>query len=653
MSLRRGAEEVMRLPHLLPGLLRAAEHGEGLGLRAKAFLALQFALDAGPPELLERACQGRLLSVLTRAVSSLAHNFKALSPPQVYLYQCCLGLVKYLCTVPGRAARRLAGALHREVSANSVGGRGLKAGMGTLVESASVAFVAVVKLINSPFLRPLAVTSAFVVDLANCLLLSKRATSGKGDGPVLEALLPTVESIAQRKPWVLHRCQEVVSSELVPALCSLLCSTCGDTRALVMGVLLAVLPPVLCTSDSACGLGHEIQGGNPSVLQQSSSREQVSINPSARSTVVEHLLPKMVRLLSDQPPVPQYTVRLLIDMGRAWQGLGIELLAQGMLPLLLEYLPPRWPLPIAKGIDMCGQGGGVGARGLYGKGQPRPDQKIADLLALLVDEGGAVLEELVQLGCPGRAAAAIARAVDTATPEALEASLGLAVTLLRASSQAFEGSTGDPWPPGSPHAGLGAQRCEGLGASLLHSHLEPLLAAVLAVVEGIWLFCTDEGLALGERVGAGGFVDAGLRSTISDSATQFLIVCHQLFRDQLLDQLFYSEYNLPRACTNGTHSGRAPSEVLATILLCQAVEVRAKLHMLQLVRAACVRSSIFCVGLMKENNQLWFALMHLLQGDRCSEIMGVEQGHSLSPMEGVARDIVNLVRGARDAYAVS
>lgn len=624
-AVRRASETMLDSQHLLPRLLRAAEHGEGTILRAKGFLALRLALEVAPPALLLKACRSRLLPLLARAIGALAPRataadaaVPALSPQQEYLYECCTTLADWLCTVPEKAARRLAAELrrqgaggsaargggggggHNQRSNNSGSRRVIRQPSGvdarTSLEAAMAAFPAVVHLVNSPLLRGRAVTGAFVSSVSVCLGLCCPVFRERGDiaageavssaaacvvdkdsgtGGALSALLPTVETLAQQAEATLLPHWETVSEELIPVLCRLLRSPSGDTRALAVAVFRVLLPPLL----------------RPAVLsQQHKFLDRVPTTPSCtvdaalavgspvrvRSAIAVHLLPLAAALLRDHTPIPQYTVRLLADVGREWGGLGGALLAQqDAIPALLDRLPCPLPVPSfltpppdSVSTKFPWPATGSSPRGTRvpgtqhpesepGNSSPALDPALAALLTLLVerDDGGGGaragggLEDdgyfgssddrgddehvgdelcvaLLRLKLPGRVAAAVAGAVAAGVPETAEAFLGLAVALLSSTAGRHGRQAGESTPAGGR---TGRQGLQG-GTKCL---LEPLLCAVPAAAEGLQLFCGRGGwIDRGEQQLAGTrremFIENGVRTGVSESATDFLDLCHQV-----------------------------------------------------------------------------------------------------------------------------
>lgn len=642
IALRRAAEAMLDSQHLLPRLLRAAEHGEGTILRAKGFLALRLSLEVAPPVLLLKACRSRLLPLLARAIGALAPRATAaaatpgLSPQQEYLYECCTTLADWLCTVPERAARRLATELRRQGAGGSAarGGGGGGGGGGhnqrvnnsssssgsrrvirqplgvdaarTSLEAAMAAFPAVVHLINSPLLRGRAVTGAFVSGVSVCLGLCCPVFTERGDvsageaavssaagfvdvvdkdggtgGGALSALLPTVETLAQQAEAALLPHSEAVSEALIPVLCRLLRSPSGDTRALAVAIFRVLLPPLL----------------RPAVpSQQPNFLDRIAATPSyttvgaavavgcparVRSAIAVHLLPLAAALLRDHTPIPQYTVRLLADVAREWVGLGGALLAQqDAIPALLDRLPcpllsssptpppappgsssTMLPWPATNSSPRSTRVlGAQHPESEPGSTAPALDPALAALLALLVerDDGGGgagasaggglggdryiggggddrrgdkhadeeLCVALLRLKLPGRVAAAVVGAVAAGIPETAEAFLGLAVALLSATVGYHGRRAGESTPAGGGTDRRGFQPSrKGL--------LEPLLLAVPAAAEGLQLFCSRGGwIDRGAQQLAGTtqemFIENGVRSGVSESATDFLDLCHQV-----------------------------------------------------------------------------------------------------------------------------
>lgn len=431
-NLQSVAKTILESQMLLPRLLRTAEHGEGIALRSKGFLALHLVLEAAPPDFLLKACRSRMLPLLARVIGALAPRAghgagtaatPGLSPAQNYLYQCCNKLADWLCAIPENAARRLEAVLRRrKINAGAARDRragtdrysgseatGRQAKKATLFEAklsmeqeeaermevATSAFPAVVHLINSPLLRTRAVTGAFVRDVAACIAFScpigvigqqqggsevnafndavyclaegemaKRGSAllvpgaaavspdeGTGDstGVALAALLPTVEALAQQAEAALLPHWEIVADKLLPVLCRLLRSPSGDTRALAVAVLRVLLPPLLRPVllpqlpflhriTSADGTGNATPSpARPAAATVKPGPATVKI----RSAIATHLLPLLSILLRDHAPIPQYVIRLLVDVAREWDGLGPALLATGdAIPALLDRLPP-------------------------------------------------------------------------------------------------------------------------------------------------------------------------------------------------------------------------------------------------------------------------------------------------------------------------
>ncbi|CAN0386167.1 unnamed protein product, partial [Ectocarpus sp. 8 AP-2014] len=481
------------------------------------------------------------------------------------------------------------------------------------LEAAMGMFPAVVHLVNSPLLRERAVTRPFVSDVASCLALScpalglaaagtgggnggggrssgrssgRRVVSpaaggpwsgggggGGGDGSagavVLAALLPTVETLAQQAELVLVPHRGVVSAELIPVLCRFLRSPSGDTRALVVAIFRVLLPPLVRPQQQQQQSGtppplppparpqQQRLGGPAEAAGRRPSSSSSSSSPAAaaedlvRSAFADHLLPHAPSLLGDHDPIPQYTIRLLLDVGRAWGGLGTALLCSGrddaaaVAAALLDRLS-RTPLSAA-----------LSPRGGTRTGHEPPgdaaavttlDPALACLLSLLVNDGarttGAgsgrglpndrrrrqhvagtghydgddschggenddVFVALLGLELPRRTAAAVAAAVKAGAPEAADACLGLAVALLdaaarrKAAAEALLGPvSGTERAAAAAAAAASACRGAGAGAAAVtageqweEQQLRPLLAAVPLAVESVNLFCVQGVLA--------------------------------------------------------------------------------------------------------------------------------------------------------------
>lgn len=481
------------------------------------------------------------------------------------------------------------------------------------LEAAMGMFPAVVHLVNSPLLRERAVTRPFVSDVAGCLALScpalgvaaagtgrgnggggggssgrssgRRAVSpaaggpwsGGGDGSagavVLAALLPTVETLAQQAELVLVPHRDVVSAELIPVLCRFLRSPSGDTRALVVAIFRVLLPPLVRPQQQQqqqsgtppplppparpqqqqrLGGPAEAVGRRPS--SSSSSSPAAAAEDLVRSVFADHLLPHAPSLLGDHDPIPQYTIRLLLDVGRAWGGIGTALLCSGrddaaaaaVVAALLDRLSGT-PLPAAlsprrgtrTGHEPHGDAAAVTTL----------DPALACLLSLLVDDGAGtaaagpgrglpsdrrrpqhvagtghydgddsyhggenddVFVALLGLELPRRTAAAVAAAVKAGVPEAADACLGLAVALLDAgarrktAAEALLGPVSGTERATAAVAAATASACRGAGAGAAavtageqweEQQLRPLLAAVPLAVEAVNLFCVQGALA--------------------------------------------------------------------------------------------------------------------------------------------------------------
>ncbi|CBJ30829.1 expressed unknown protein [Ectocarpus siliculosus] len=475
------------------------------------------------------------------------------------------------------------------------------------LEAAMGMFQAVVHLVNSPLLRERAVTRPFVSDVAGCLALScpalgvaaagtgrgnsggggssgrssdRRAVSpaaggpwsggGGGDGSagsvVLAALLPTVETLAQQAELVLVPHRGVVSAELIPVLCRFLRSPSGDTRALVVAIFRVLLPPLVRPQQQQQQSGTppplppparpqqqrlggpaETAGWRPS--SSSSSPSPVAAEDLVRSAFADHLLPHAPSLLGDHDPIPQYTIRLLLDVGRAWGGLGMALLCSGrddaaaaapVAAALLDRLSGT-PLPAA-----------LSPRGGTRTGHEPPgdaaavttlDPALACLLSLLVDDGAGttgagpgrglpsdrrhrqhvagtvhydgddsyhggenddVFVALLGLELPRRTAAAVAAAVKAGAPEVADACLGLAVALLDAGARRKAAAEALLGPVSGTERAAAASTCRGAGTGAAavtageqweEQQLRPLLAAVPLAVETVNLFCVQGALA--------------------------------------------------------------------------------------------------------------------------------------------------------------
>lgn len=590
--LPRACESMLESQYLLPRLLRVAEHGEEIVLRAKSFLALRLALEVSRPIVLLKACRSRLLPLLARSIGALAPRAvlaspasasvdhantgvaatapavdggtPGLSPAHEYLLHCCVKLTDWLCTVPGRAALRLLAVLHRHVRdrdgvrreggdttlrrtdgcSNGSSGGGFRrsiiserpassvhidpkdgARKVAAVEAALATFPAVVHLINSPLLRRQAVTSTFISDTAGCLALacpvmgekgSRRGSTGgsaaaatraaadtaeggheRSGAVVLAALLPTVETLAQQADTVLLPHWKTVSSELLPVLCRLLGSPSGDTRALAVAVFRVLLPPLLTQQTKQTslppplsrvvspGLGHASVEG--AMMPTATARDAKDSRAEIQSAITTHLLPYVATLLRDDAPIPQYTIRLLLDLGREWRTLGAALLSEGdTISSLLQRLPAPLTAPLScqptfrpssppgqlspppsssssssnRRVTSAAQRRKLDVSGrVMTSAIPAVDSGLAEVLAFLIEGGDdgsfeschgnngnrkssssvgrgsdhrKLLSNLLQLELPGRVAAAIERAVEAGMAEATEAFLSLATALLHA-----------------------------------------------------------------------------------------------------------------------------------------------------------------------------------------------------------------------------
>lgn len=379
-SLWQAAEVVLESQQdLLPVLLRIVEHEKGAVLRAKGFLALRFILEFGSPSLLLKACCSPMLALLETVISALDSrvdsesasrvgvrsgngNSRAsgLSSQEEYLYGCVNDLAGWLCTVPETTTRRLFDELRNRCSSSDVvagsqpgnkrkGQRQSRQSTDETGNSSSEvamsACSAMILLVNNPLLCPRVVTDAFLRDLSACLALSCPVDSGSaaesnradfdggvGTSSVFAILLPTVMALVQHAETALLPHREMVSSNLIPVLCGLLRSPSGDTRASVLNLLQFLLPPLLRPVASSPRQVHDrcaALSDEPSSLKGASPEEGVGGSPKWVSAAIDSsLLPLVAKLLSDQAPVPQYTVRLLVDVAQEWDGLGPALLAK-------------------------------------------------------------------------------------------------------------------------------------------------------------------------------------------------------------------------------------------------------------------------------------------------------------------------------------
>lgn len=517
------------------------------------------------------------------------------------------------------------------------------------LEAAMAMFPAVVHLVNSPLLRERAVTRPFVSDVAGCLALScpalgvaaagtgggngggggtsgrssgRRAVSPAAGGPwsggggddgtagavVLAALLPTVETLAQQAELVLAPHREAVSAELIPVLCRFLRSPSGDTRALVVAIFRVLLPPLvrpqqqqhpgtLPPPPATIPQQQRLGGLAEAAGRPSSSSSSPAAEDLVRSAFANHFLPHAPSLLGDHDPIPQYTIRLLLDVGRAWGGLGTVLLCSGrdaaaataFAAALLDRLSGA---PLSAALS---PGGGT-RTGHEPPGDAAAvttlDPALACLLTLLVDDGAGttgagpgrglpsdrrrrqhvsgtgyydgeddyhggenddVFVALLGLELPRRTAAAVAAAVKAGAPEAADACLGLAVALLDAGARRAERATAAAAAKTSACRGAGAGAdAVTAGEQWEEQQLRPLLAAVPLAVEAVNLFCVQGALAekrrehqlaggpVRGREGPRGALDGvggGFRSGVSDSATLFLEMCYKVRVVVQVDQL--------------------------------------------------------------------------------------------------------------------
>ncbi|CAM9368748.1 unnamed protein product, partial [Scytosiphon promiscuus] len=675
--LRRAAQSMLDSQQLLVTLLRIAEHGEGAVLRAKGFLAVRLALEAAGPAFLLAACRSRLLPVLARAIGGLAPRLHAarglvgaaataavpvpeLSPQQEYLYECSTQLAEWLCAVPETTARRVATELrslrateerHRppQRRGDSRGGGTSRrsaareqtaeaaTAMSAELESAVAAFPAVVHLVNSPLLRRRAVTTAFVRDLADCVALSPPAAdagslSGTRPG-VLAALLPTVETLAQQAELLLLPHRDAVAASLVPELCRLLESPSGDTRTLIVAVFRALLPPLVRRQRSGTPPGHPSSrcvDRNPCSTASAAVGTAVgssspSENPVA-SAIAAHLLPRVPGLLRDYDPIPQYAVRLLLDVGREWGGLG---------PALLE--PGRVGRCAAAALldRMSGRSGGLSPRGW---------REVS-----FVDRG------------KRRAGGHEPGSADHG--HVTEAYLGLAVAMLDSAIRRRAGArrdeallSGAGYPGCSPRAA--ASTVPTPDREWKERQLSPLLAAAPAAVEALKRFCVQGAMTARCYEGEGGtlgVVDDGVRVGVSDSATLFLETSFEV-RGRVQRRRFLLKHALAPSFPHpflkirsrpkpmrSAQQGRVHRH-LADFLGCPDEDERPRLRVLRLLLAAASRLGQSFRGALRQG-PLWTALLRLATGRGGGIGGGRGSGKAtLGPASALARDVVAAVR---------
>ena len=614
--LRRAAENVLESQHaILPRLLRIAEHGQGAILRAKGFLALRLTLEIAAPSVLLKACRSRLLPLLARVIGALDSRIDGggsgnacapgLSPQEEYLYECGIELADWLCTVPERAARTLLEELRGTCSLGVKGfqrcGKGSRRRSrqstgetrSTALEAAIGPFPAVAHLVNSPLLRARAVTNALVRDLSSCLALSCPVDAGSaavavdvesdggGASAALAALLPTIEALAQQAEVSLLPHREAVSSELIPVLCRLLRSPSGDTRALALAVLRVLLPPLLRPAVSYPGHAHDrwiAPFAGPGSFEPAVADDAEASPVRVHAAIAKSLLPLVATLLNDDAPIPQFTVRLLLDVAREWCGLGPALLEEkDSISALLSRLPvplqppgspplalPLSPLPVDRDFPLRSNQPQtvLRHRGMEQRDVTAAalDPAIATLFTLFVERcdsdvwgfsktGGAdpTVAVVLRLELPGRVAAAVVDSVAAELPEAVEAFLGLAAALVQAAlvhqrddtqlEKLMDGVDLSPsktylWRPPSVAGGQMSGGERRISAVRWEAELEPLLSTVPAALEGMRLFCVRGGVAKSrDKLGRKSrevFVDDGVRSGIADVTTLFLEVCHQV-----------------------------------------------------------------------------------------------------------------------------
>ncbi|CAM9561473.1 unnamed protein product [Chrysoparadoxa australica] len=637
--LRHLRAEVLTQPALIPRLLRLLDTSAGNdAVRAKAVLALRLSCQASNPLLLA-LCQKRGLTLLERLLRySSRQSSGGTGTLRGYLHQCTLAMFNFLLGYGTQTTQGLLLELGDQT--------GLESSVSSLsgFANACEAFPALLYLISCRLLRPWVVTQALVEDIGACITLLKREPR---EGEALQSVLSVVDGMVQHSMLQPHR--NTVVRRLLPALCTLLGSKSGDTRAFVLDLLRRILPPLL---KGDCG--------------------------PACSVLSSHLLPHCSKLLMDQDPIPSYLMTLLLVVGRAWQGLGSALADEKTVAGLLRYMQSQ-----------------------------ELDQNLPVLLRLFIQAQSDGVKVLLQGGLCEKLVEAIKSCIRKGLASAFASYLELALSVLMTAAAGGDnngnglnggssgGRTGRPHqrqdeselnlpPPPLPHQ-TSSLSCTNSGAgssgssaiSYPKGQLEPLAAVVPWVVEGMTVFCVllaeQDGMtaAAAARAGAGAATGGSNAMAIADAASHTLVMAHQVFGAQALRQLFEMalcqspqlqlQLQLEDA-SRGREGMEAetciPCLLLAQDLDCTSIPRRVKLRLLRLLFLAAASSTAYASRLRTE--PIWSALLRCAaqQGIREGAAQGMSQSHLPDVQmqaaegyfswtaEGVAAEICSMVRAA-------
>jgi hypothetical protein len=246
----------------------------------------------------------------------------------------------------------------------------------------------------------------------------------------LSSLLGIVEALALRA-WSLAA---TVGSDkimgLLRSLCHLLDSSIVECRAQALALTRALVPALLSLESSN----------------------------AASSTVVSDLIPRGVRLLRDEEPMPRLMLRLLAESADVWPGMGDALRRGGVLSELVSQLNP-----------------------------PHDDttSHLCSVLARLVEAGGPGAVELLRLGLSKEIVSVAVSAVSHRRPNDLRPSAQVASAILQLCVQTVHSPRSNA--DFAPESALAREARLGT----LQGLISPLLGASVTWSAGLGEFCSS------------------------------------------------------------------------------------------------------------------------------------------------------------------
>ena len=339
----------------------------------------------------------------------------------------------------------------------------------------------------------------------------------------------------------------------------------------------------------------------------------------ALAQCLEGLLDRAPQLLSDQPPIPQYAVRMLSEAALgsgSGSGAGAELGSQRLTMLLAQGLHARGVLPQlvanlrTQGLH-CDPYADAASDEREQTEATEQDPQLALLLRCLFERGGASVW-LLEADIAGALARAVQIAVqrvssvrcgfsDQVTPlvELLHVVLHFVIRSLSTPlpKAALADGGGAPSPgPLSEQTPAAAQQYRRLVASL--RVLCPSLFHILSTAHQELEATFDEGAANAASSSPSGQIDTDASSVspqLQDTVSRCLGILFDLFPDAVLEFLLLQSPGQGRGNGqmgqgqgqgqghNGYPSDGSPREVLAAILCLQTMDLRLRVRLLKIL----------------------------------------------------------------------